>query len=602
MCRMQEHRTSFFDGLEADQLSEVLDQLEERRFPAGAVVLAEGDAPRELYIVRSGFADIYLSDRSDGERLIGRVGPGASLGEVSLFTGQPVSATVRAVEDLDVLAISEREFHRIADRFPRVYRNLGTILSERLVRSDQRSRQSRPTRLATLIDEGAPPLVGYALACSLAWHLRAPVALLVVTDGEPPEDLAALASRSGDGVVPAGDRRARAYLAIIPRSGIEPHGGVAGLVDRLVARHEHVLVQVPARGSNGDLGGRTVYLSGAEGTGDDQFARSGTRLHAWKAGTGPRPERSGVLCVPNLIPADEKRLQNGLLPPATAAGRALGWLARDLAGLKVGLALGAGSFKGYAHIGVVDVLRRAGIPIDYIAGTSIGGAVAALYAAGYGTQASIQILDRIGASAFRPTVPIRSLMSSNGLRASVRSMTGERRIEDLPVPLSVVATDIATQREVVFKRGLLWPALLASVSIPGIYPAQRMGRYILVDGGICNPVPSNVAADMGADVVIAVRLISRPIPRAPELEAVEAAGKVPSVLQAIMRSIEVMQSKISAETASAATIVIEPLTADTPYGWGLRNFSEGKRYVVAGEAAAREALPRIASALPWLRQ
>jgi len=107
---------------------------------------------------------------------------------------------------------------------------------------------------------------------------------------------------------------------------------------------------------------------------------------------------------------------------------------------------------------------------------------------------------------------------------------------------------------------------------------------------------------MGADVVIAVRLISRPIPRAPELEAVEAAGKVPSVLQAIMRSIEVMQSKISAETASAATIVIEPLTADTPYGWGLRNFSEGKRYVVAGEAAAREALPRIASALPWLRQ
>jgi len=602
MCRMQEHRTSFFDGLEADQLSEVLDQLEERRFPAGAVVLAEGDAPRELYIVRSGFADIYLSDRSDGERHIGRVGPGASLGEVSLFTGQPVSATVRAVEDLDVLAISEPEFHRIADRFPRVYRNLGTILSERLVRSDQRSQQSRPTRVATLINEGAPPLVGYALACSLAWHLRAPVALLVVTDGEPPEDLAALASRSGDGVVPAGDGRARAHLAIIPRSGIEPHGGLAGLVDRLVARHEHVLVQVPAGGPNGDLGGRTVFLSGAEGTGDGQIARSGGRLHAWKAGTGPRPEPSGVLCVPDLIPADVKRLQDGLLPPATAAGRAVGWLARDLAGLKVGLALGAGSFKGYAHIGVVDVLRRAGIPIDYIAGTSIGGAVAALYAAGYGTQASIQILDRIGASAFRPTVPIRSLMSSNGLRASVRRMTGERRIEDLPVPLSVVATDIATQREVVFKRGLLWPALLASVSIPGIYPAQRMGRYILVDGGICNPVPSNVAADMGADVVIAVRLISRPIPRAPELEAVEAAGKVPSVLQAIMRSIEVMQSKISAETASAATIVIEPLTADTPYGWGLRNFSEGKRYVVAGEAAAREALPRIASALPWLRQ
>jgi len=600
MCRMQEQRTSFFDGLSEDQLAEVLDQLEERRFPAGAMVLSEGDAPRELYIVRSGFADVYLRDRDNSERHIGRVGPGASLGEVSLFTGQPVSATVRAVDDLDVLAISEREFHRIADRFPRVYRNLGTILSERLVRSDRRSLQNRPTRVTTLVDEGAPPLVGYALACSLAWHLRAPVALLVIAEGEPPAELARLAIGDAADLTET-SAAPRAHLAIIPRSGLELNGGLAGLVDRLVARHEHVLVQVAAGTPHGGLDGRTVYLSGLDSRCDDQSVPPGRTVRAWMAGRGPRPEVSGVLCVPELEPADETCLKAGLLPAATSAGRALGWEARELAGLKVGLALGAGSFKGYAHAGVLDVILQAGIPIDYIAGTSIGAAVAALYAAGYGMEASLRILDRMGASAFRLTLPTSSLLSSSGLRTSVRRTTGERRIEDLPVPLAIVAADIATQREVVFTRGLLWPALLATVSIPGIYPPQRMGRYILVDGGICNPVPSRVAADMGADVVIAVRLISRPVPRAPELEAAAATGKVPSVLQAIMRSIEVMQSKISADTASAATIVIEPMTADVSYGWGLRNFSQGRRYIAAGEAAAREALPRIASALPWLR-
>jgi len=118
-----------------------------------------------------------------------------------------------------------------------------------------------------------------------------------------------------------------------------------------------------------------------------------------------------------------------------------------------------------------------------------------------------------------------------------------------------------------------------------------------VDGGILNPVPSNVVARMGADLVIAVKLASQGTPAGADAEAVVSAGRVPSVLQAITRSIELMQSKIVSEAADKAAILLEPAT-DSAETWGLRNFSQGRRFISAGEAAVELALPRIAAALP----
>src|SRR5439155_19545057 len=116
-----------------------------------------------------------------------------------------------------------------------------------------------------------------------------------------------------------------------------------------------------------------------------------------------------------------------------------------------------------------------------------------------------------------------------------------RRIEDLDVPLALVAADLTTGREVVFRRGLLRVAALASMAIPGIYPPVRMGEHVLVDGGIVNPVPNSVASSMGADVVIAVSLGRPATQPVPDLEAVEEKGRLPSLLHTITRSVEVMQ-------------------------------------------------------------
>jgi NTE family protein len=303
--------------------------------------------------------------------------------------------------------------------------------------------------------------------------------------------------------------------------------------------------------------------------------------------------------VPTLVAEDERALSTGLLTSDTPAGRAIGWAARDLSGLKVGLALGAGSIRGYAHVGVLEVLRDAGLEFDYVAGTSVGAAVAGLFVLKDDLTWVAQTLDDFSPNLIRLSVPYRSLLSDRGMRNYLRSIGGDTQIEDLPVPLAMVAADVITQRELVLRSGLLWQATMASIAIPGVYPAQKIGPYVVVDGGVLNPLPVNVAADMGARTVIAVKLGSvAPHPEY-DLRVEAASGRPPSALSVLMRSIEMMQRGIATEPTDATTITLTPKC--DPAGVGLRNMREGRRFIEDGAAAAEAALPRIAAALPWLR-
>ena len=404
----------------------------------------------------------------------------------------------------------------------------------------------RPGRLTLLIDHGAPPDLAPALAASVAWHTRERVALTNSLDADAAHVLLRVASA---GLVPGG---------------------------------------APA-----------VELVGPSGTPRAPERRLVVR--AWVDGPVRRfgPDADGAVSIPPLSRTDRAELARGVLPPSTPAGAALGWVARDLAGLKVGLALGAGSYRGYAHIGVLRGLARIGLEPDYLAGASIGAAVAGLYAMGHSTEESAGFLDTLDSVLFRPTLSRRSLLSNAALAAKIREICLTTRIEELPLPLAVVAADLETGREIVFRRGLLWLAVLGSSAIPGVHPAVGIGPYTAVDGGIVNPVPSSAATTMGADKVVAVRL-GRPRPAAHDnAEARERLGRGPSGIETILRSVNLMQATIRGQR-SPGTIVIEPECDEVP-GAGLRRFSLGRRYIDAGEAAVEAAVPRIAAALPWLR-
>ncbi len=181
---------------------------------------------------------------------------------------------------------------------------------------------------------------------------------------------------------------------------------------------------------------------------------------------------------------------------------------------KIGLALGSGSARGLAHIGVIKVLEENHIPISMIAGTSMGSLIGALYASGLtGTEleeiacnTNLKTTSRL----FMPTPSVQGLIDGNRISDFLVSLMGNRSFSSLKMPFAAVAADIERAEEVVITDGLLIEAIRASISIPGIFtPAMLKGRS-LVDGGLMNPVPVDVVKNLGADYTIAVD-VTRPV-------------------------------------------------------------------------------------------
>jgi NTE family protein len=176
---------------------------------------------------------------------------------------------------------------------------------------------------------------------------------------------------------------------------------------------------------------------------------------------------------------------------------------------KIGLALGSGSARGWAHIGVIKALDEAGIRLDYIAGTSAGAVVGAVYASGRidSLKDVVLRLDWKKVISFLDIVfPKSGLIDGKKIADFVRTSVGEKNIEDLRLPFCAVSTDLATGNEVVIKDGDIIEAVRASISMPGVFTPVKISNTILVDGGLVNPVPVSVVRKMGADLVIAVNL------------------------------------------------------------------------------------------------
>lgn len=176
---------------------------------------------------------------------------------------------------------------------------------------------------------------------------------------------------------------------------------------------------------------------------------------------------------------------------------------------RIGLALGSGSARGLAHVGVLRALKEAHIEVDLVAGTSMGAVIGAIFASGKldGLTAKLQNLDWQSIVALLdPVFPRSGLIDGQKIAEFVRAHVPSARIEDLLLPFAAVATDITNGEQVVATTGDLTEAVRASIAVPGIVTPVRSNGRILVDGGLVNPVPVSVARAMGADLVIAVDL------------------------------------------------------------------------------------------------
>jgi NTE family protein len=298
-------------------------------------------------------------------------------------------------------------------------------------------------------------------------------------------------------------------------------------------------------------------------------------------------------------------------------------LARRLTGGRVGLALGTGAALGHATIGVLKVFKREGIPVDVIAGTSMGSLIAGCYAAGYEPEEIEEMAVRIDKSwvyenLFWDLTVLRSgIFQGEMLLRFIRTYMGSREFSDMDIPFGCVAADIETGEEVVLKSGRVAEAIRASCGLPIIFvPTHHNGRY-LVDGGLINPVPTRVLADLGADVLIAVNLTmpagDRPVhhggssakpllARPVSLETLRAAAtpqllKNPHIVDVFFNMIYTMEYEIAQSRLEMAHVVLHPDLK----GFSWTELHRAREIIKAGERAAEEALPRIKALIPSLR-
>jgi NTE family protein len=258
---------------------------------------------------------------------------------------------------------------------------------------------------------------------------------------------------------------------------------------------------------------------------------------------------------------------------------------------KIGLALGGGAARGLAHIGVLEVLEKEGIPIDMIAGTSAGAAIGAIYAQGkdFSVIKKLAInMNRIRlASLVDLALPKTGFIEGKRITQLLQTIIGgEIEFSDLKIPLACVATDISTGEEIVIKQGSVLEAVRASISVPAIFTVVNWkGRY-LVDGGLVNPVPVSVIRGMGADLIIAVNVISE---RAHQGKEGTKGFKKPNIFSVIMQSIYIGTYSLARSCLEGADIVIQPRVAHIGFG----DLRRAQECILQGELAAQEAIIEI---------
>ncbi|WP_235934865.1 patatin-like phospholipase family protein [Undibacterium crateris] len=260
--------------------------------------------------------------------------------------------------------------------------------------------------------------------------------------------------------------------------------------------------------------------------------------------------------------------------------------------VRIGLALGGGAARGFAHIGVIKALESQGIVPDVVVGTSAGSVVGAMYAAGNnGFTLQKMALEMDEATISDWSLPLFSkssgVLKGDALQAYVNRMVGQTPIERLKKPFGAVATDLATGQAVLFQRGNTGAAVRASSAVPAVFQPVRINDKQYVDGGLVAPVPVRFARDMGADLVIAVNISQA-------VDGQSGTGTIDILLQ----TVSIMGQSINQFELKQADVVIRP---DLPSMKG-SDFAGRNLAILAGEKAAMSAMPEIKQKLKAMQE
>jgi NTE family protein len=253
---------------------------------------------------------------------------------------------------------------------------------------------------------------------------------------------------------------------------------------------------------------------------------------------------------------------------------------------RIGIVLSGGGARGLAHIGVLKVMREAGVPIDVLTGTSVGALVGALYCSGMSVEKIEDMAGDIGWSdltnisntSIIELVVAGKLLSTENLEKYIAQNIGGKQFHELPVKFACTATDLKTGEEITFREGDVSSAVRASATIPGLFgPVEYSHRY-LVDGGLVDNIPSELAKSLGADIIIVV-----------DIRADFTKYSTSNILLALNQAIYIQGELLSAESLKKADVVIQPKVNDV----SAYELWRGRECIDAGIVAARQSVKEI---------
>ncbi len=630
---------AIFSFFTREELEAATQQFREVSFEKDDVVIRIGEPGDIFYVVLDGELEVW--DASQPPRQTGTIRRGDYFGEMALLQGGKRTATVTVGRRASLLAIDKPAFDRLFLKNPKAIEHFARVLSKRLASVTRAERIQRATTTISVASRRGlkgETLVATALATILKDITATEVIHVEVRPEREAQDPAVLALLSDYiGAVPdtfslalTGGGRGPAGLKVALPPGLDAadYGRLlANLVSRLSDAFSFIVF---------DLGSETARLIESASAFSDVFVALVDRPDE-DTGVGD-PRSMKVLRVINLVnptsrPVPINSSQPFVLPrsreldrpaaeagefvrahPRSAAALPIHRLAHKLLGTSVGLALGGGAAFGLAHIGVLKVLEDAGVPIDLVAGCSQGSIIAVGYASGMPVSEMVDVARRLGAKRNFITVADPTFFTKPGIIAGQRFLgmmrpylKGKETFEELQLPCRTVATDIETGERIAIGTGRLETAFRASSSVPMVVAPIKVGERVLVDGAVADPVPAEVAIDMGADITVAVNVVPR-MKRGVEtvlsswyrkinlfnpLTYLADSEQMPNLFDIVMNAMQILQYELGNFKAITADVLINPDLSD--FTW--IEYYRADELIDRGAKAAERALPALKKAI-----
>jgi NTE family protein len=655
-----------FSSLGPAELELVETKVRRVEFKKGDIVYRIGEKAEAFYIILLGRFRV-VNSRNETIVILSQ---GDYFGESSILLDRPHSATVEAKNDSLVLKIDKKDFQGLLGEIPALSLHLSRTLGHRLTAGASRAETSR-TKIISIYDyesDFEKRCFIWNLAASLASYAKKKTVVVGVENRETnrfPSHLKnklSLTPSSGFGADEIGSciteqKEGFHFLCVSdPIKGAEVNGGVASLVGYLIEQYEFVIFDLPKEFNDHGIkmlqhSDCVYFLVNDEnritsqtqlllkefrtsfGFGVDEIRFIVTETGEASYRTLPFTLNDPVgMPVFAFLPFQEElyaREKSGnfsivLDDPNGVYAKVIRFLVRELSGKLVGLVLGSGAAFGFAHIGVLKVLEREQIPIDIIAGSSIGALVGAMWASGLNSAELEKIAtDLDQKTAFLKIIGFRDfLLPHHGFFRGdqvirfLRGFLDKKTFQDLDIPVKIVGTNLFTGAEAIFDEGDVVEAIRASISIPGIFRPVKIQNQFFMDGGVVDPLPVKVLNRYGVKKIIAVNVLSASEDHARRYELHEAKkarledmikrkniimrvwhalgskfqGRYQAnVFNVLMNTIQFLEYGISESAAASADVLIHPVLADSHWA----EFYSTAKFIRRGEEKAQEQLSEI---------